>query len=159
MSSRGMPLATREPRNGGLKTGLSSATAERAGNRGRVDLLGGPLRLAGRQHPPARRPAELGVERAAPLALDEGLHGAQSLEGVLAVEEPALVDLPQVPLHVAAGQGGAAEQDRDLLEAPGVQLLEVLPHDQRALDQQAAHADGVGLELLDRVDEVRRSAP
>ena len=31
MSSSGIPLATREPRNGGLNTGLSSATAERAG--------------------------------------------------------------------------------------------------------------------------------
>ena len=74
---------------------------------------------------------------------------AQALEGVAAVEEPALVHLAEVPLDVAAGQRRAAEQHGDLREAERVELLQVLPHDQRRLDQQAAHAEGVGVDLLD----------
>ena len=68
----------------------------------------------------------------------------QALEGVLAVEEAALVHLAEVALDVGAGQRGAAEQHRDVGQALLVQLLEVLAHDQRALHEQAAHADGVG---------------
>ena len=89
-------------------------------------------------------------------ALDgaDAVHHVEALEGVLAVEEPALVDLAEVALDVDAGEGGAAEQHRDLGQAAGVQLLEVLAHDQRALHEQAAHADGVGLHLDGLVDHL-----
>ena len=39
-------------------------------------------------------------------------------------------------------------------EVPAVQLLEVLAHDQGRLDQQAAHAQGVGAVLLDGGDHL-----
>ena len=78
----------------------------------------------------------------------------EALEGVLAVEQATLVDLAQVALDVGAGEGGAAEQHRDLGQPAGVELLEVVAHDQRALDQQAAHADGVGLDLLGLLDHL-----
>ena len=98
-------------------------------------------------------PPEVGIELAAALALHERVHRAQALERVLPVEDPALVDLAQVALDVVAREGGAAEHHRDAVEAPLVQLLEVLAHDDRALHQQTAHADGVGLELGRLVDE------
>ncbi len=57
MSSRAMPLATRDPRNGGVKTGLSAATVGARGGATTVlvdrqsgDLRGGSLR------PPCSRP-------------------------------------------------------------------------------------------------------
>ena len=154
MSSSGIPLDSAGAEERRLEHRVVDGHRRAGRDQRRVDLLDRPLRLAGRQRPPARRPAEVGVELAALLPFDEGLHGAQALEGVLAVEDAALVDLPQVALDVAAGERGAAEEDGDPLQAPGVQLLEVLPHDQRALHQQAAHADGVGVELLDGFDEL-----
>jgi len=82
----------------------------------------------------------------APLDPHQLLHGAQALEGVLAVEEPALVHLSQVALYVSARQGGAAQQHRHGVTQL-VQLEEVVSHDQRALHEQAAHAYGVGTDL------------
>src|SRR5581483_10164539 len=107
MSSSGMPLATREPRKGGSNTGLSVATADRAGTWA-GSTSAASLRLAGRPHPPARRPAEVGVEVPGPLPLDQRLHRAKPREGVLPVEDPALVNLPQVALDIAAGEGRPA---------------------------------------------------
>ncbi len=153
-----MPLAICGPRNGGLNTRLSSATSDRPGSAAppaAAAASAAPLRLAGRQDRPAGDPPEVGVEVAVALALHEGLHGAQALEGVLAVEDPALIDGPQVPLDVVAGERGPAEDHREARQVPGVEVLEVLPHDQRALDQQAAHADGVGADLGGLVDELR----
>ena len=99
--------------------------------------------------------APVGVVAAvAALGGPDAVHHVEALEGVLAVEEPALVHLAQVALDVHAGEGGAAEQHRDLGQAAGVQLLEVLAHDQRALHEQAAHADGVGLHLDGLVDHL-----
>ncbi len=86
--------------------------------------------------------------------LAEAVHDPEALEGVLAVEEAAVVDLAQVALHVGAGEGGAAEQHRDVAQLAGVELLEVVAHDQGALDQQAAHADGVGLDLEGLLDHL-----
>ena len=51
------------------------------------------------------------------LDLAEAVHHAQALERVLAVEQPALVDLAEVALDVGAGERGAAEQHRDALES------------------------------------------
>ena len=114
-----------------------SATPARAGT---VDSDGT------RPSPDRRRPSPR-------LMLAEPVHHVQALERVLAVEQPALVDVAQIALDVRARERGAAEQHGDVRQAARVQLLEVVAHDQRALHEQAAHADGVGLDL----DGLRRS--
>ncbi len=147
-----MPLTTREPRNGGVNTSLSVATSgERAGqlDDGGVGVAGALGQLAAGRHA-----AEVGVPLAAALHRHQRVERRQPLERVAAVEQAALVDLAQVALDVAAGERGAAEQHRDLAEAERVQLLEVLAHDQRRLHEQAAHAEGVGVDLLDLGDHL-----
>ena len=57
------------------------------------------------------------------LELLEAVHRAQSLEGVTAVEDPTLVGLTKVSLDVGTGEGCTAEEDRDLAEAPSVELF------------------------------------
>ncbi|CAM5624457.1 hypothetical protein SAURM35S_07320 [Streptomyces aurantiogriseus] len=90
----------------------------------------------------------------APLDADEGVHEAQPLEGVAGVADLALVDLVQVLFDVGTGQGGAAENDGEIGgEAPGVELLQVLLHDHRGLDQEPGHADDVGAVLLGRLQD------
>src|SRR5664280_1230679 len=77
------------------------------------------------------------------------IHQAQALEGVSGVTDLTLVDLSQVVLDIGAGQGCAPEQHGPAAGVPaGVELLEVLLHDNRRLHQQATHADGVGAVLL-----------
>ena len=99
-----MPFATRAPTNGGVKIGTSIATSERAGTTifaaaaSRLEL-----RLARRQLAAALLASERGVEVAGLHAAHEGVHRVEALERVLAVEEPALVDLAQVDLDVVAG--------------------------------------------------------
>ena len=51
-------------------------------------------------------------------------------------------------------EGRAAEDHRRLRQSELVQRLEVLAHDQRALHEQPAHADRVGVDLLGLVDEL-----
>jgi hypothetical protein len=139
MSSIEMPLATREPTNGGTKIRLSTATSERAA------LGDGAV---------GRHGAEIGVEVPGPLALHQRLDGAQTFERVLAVEDAAVVHRAQVVLDVVAGECGPAEQHRDAFEAAVVHLEQVLAHDKSALHEQAAHADGVGLGAHRGLDEV-----
>ena len=141
-----------------MKTALSVATSgERAGrSTGSASLAAG---LAKRPRSSTvesigTRPQSGSSSVVAALDRADAVHHVEALEGVLAVEEPALVDLAQVALDVDAGERGAAEQHRDLGQAAGVQLLEVLAHDQRALHEQAAHADGVGLHLDGLVDHL-----
>ena len=118
MSSRAMPLATLVPRKGGVNTGLSVTTSGERG--GAVDS---PRRhllaLAGRQLAAPELAPEGGVVLARLLQLDEAVHGAQALEGVLAVEEAALVDLAEVALDVGARQGGPAQEHGDVGQAAG----------------------------------------
>ena len=83
----------------------------------------------------------------------ERVHRVETLERVLAVEQAALVDLAQIDLDVVARECGAAEHHRRVGETEVVQLLEVLAHDDRALHEQPAHPDRVGLHLLRLVDE------
>ena len=143
-----------------MKVGIVGGHLRRPGRQGLAPLprLGGgllaQLALAGPEVPSADGRPELGVVLARLGQLDQPVHGAQPLEGVLAVEEPAVVDLAQVPLDVGAGQGGPAQDDRDVGQAAAVELLEVVAHDQGRLDQQAAHADGVGARLLEGADHV-----
>ena len=85
---------------------------------------------------------EGGVLFVAAAQLAQSVEDAQSLEGVLAVEEAAAVDLTQVAFDVGARERGPAEQDRDVAHAALVHQLQVLAHDQRALHQEAAHARG-----------------
>ena len=60
----------------------------------------------------------------------------------------------EVPFDVAAGEGGAAEQDRPAVgDLAAVQLLQVFLHHQRRLDQQAGEADRVGLVLFGGLDD------
>ena len=51
--------------------------------------------------------AEIRILRAAALQLHDSVHGVQTLEGVLAVEEPTRVFGPQVPLDVGRAPGAA----------------------------------------------------
>ena len=99
-------------------------------------------------HPALLQLGQLGAGHAA-LDADEGVHEAQALEGVAGVADFALVDLVQVLLDVGAGQRGAAEDDGVVGgHLALVELLEVLLHDHRGLDQEAGHADDVGAVLL-----------
>ena len=146
-----MPLTTFDPRNGGTNTSLSVSTSgERAGM---VDGSTTTFSRLGMSRPPGARP-QSGSSSPLRLSSFEAVHHVEALEGVLAVEQPALVDLAQVALDVGAGQRGAAQHHRDAVEAAGVQLLEVLPHDQGRLHQQARHADGVGLDLERLLDHL-----
>ena len=147
-----MPLATRLPRKGGAKRGLSVSTS---------GLRSGSPAGAGSSSRKRRgtflveisRP-KLGVVAVAAADLAEAVEDAQALEGVLAVEEPALVDRSQVALDVGARQRGAAQQDVDVGHLALVHDLEVLAHDQGGLDEQAAHAQGVGVVLFDGAEHL-----
>ena len=97
--------------------------------------------------------AVVGVVGAGP-DLAEAVHDVQALERVLAVEQAALVDLSKVLLDVRAGECRTAEQDGDVGQPAGVQLLEVVAHDERGLHEQARHADGIGLHLDRLVDHL-----
>ena len=131
-----------------MNTGLSAATSgERAGQ---LDRRRGRSVAALGQLAAGRHASEVGVPLAAALHLHQRVERVQPLERVAAVEQPALVDLAQVALDVAAGERGAAEQHRASSASPSVvQLLEVVAHDQRRLHEQAAHAERVGVDLLD----------
>ena len=83
------------------------------------------------------------VDQLAPADLAEGVHDVESLERVSPVEQPTLVDLPEITFDIGPGERCSAEDHRDLGEPPGVELLEVVPHDEGALHQQPRHADGV----------------
>ena len=158
MSSRAIPLATRRPEEGRGEDGVVRHHLGRAGRAlGHGTRLG--LALARRQVSPAELAPEGGVVLAAAQELDEPVHGVQSLEGVLAVEDAALVDLAEVALHVGPGEGGPAQDDGDVGQAPVVQLLQVLPHDEGGLHEQPAHPDGVGLVLLGGLAASRRCPP
>ena len=153
MSSMGMPLTTLEPTKGGTNTGLSVSTSgERSVRRPRRAVVAAPELVVRRDatlDSLGTRPQSGSSASPVPrLQLAQAVHHPQPLEGVLAVEQPALVHLAQVALDVGAGQGRAAQQHRDVVgQAAAVELLEVVAHDERALDQQPAHADGVGLDL------------
>ena len=115
-----MPLATREPRNGGVKIGDvgGDVGARRHVDGDRALGFASATCAAAGSRPPGVA-TELGVELAGLLALHERVHRVEALERVLAVEEAAVVDLAQVALDVVAGERGAAEQHRDLGEARG----------------------------------------
>ena len=59
---------------------------------------------------------ELGVVLTGLAQLAQAVQHAKTLEGVLAVEDAALVHLAQVALDVGAGQRGATEQHGDVAE-------------------------------------------
>ena len=123
MSSSGMPLTTFEPEERRDEDGVVGLDLGRA--RGQVESRSTGSRRRRRRG--ARRhlrlrwdAAPVGVVVAvAALDLAEAVHHAQALEGVLAVEQPAVVDLAQVALDVGAGERGAAEQHRDVRQARG----------------------------------------
>ena len=110
------------PRKGGTNTGLSVSTSGERSVRGSPSppspAAGLVVRRAG-TFDSLGHPAPVGVVGLAVAALElaQAVHDVQALEGVLAVEQPALVDLAQVALDVGAGQGGAAEQHRDVGQA------------------------------------------
>ena len=72
----------------------------------------------------------------------------QTLEGIATVEHATVIYLAQVTLDVAAGECGAAEQYGNSREALVVQFFEVFAHDERALHQETAHAECIGLNFL-----------
>ena len=124
ISSSEMPLATRgaeERRREDRDVGRRRRSAAAAIVDGVARPPAATCAAAGRGRR-ASRPKS-GSSVAGLLALHEGVHRVEALERVLAVEEPALVDLAQVALDVGAGERGAAEQHRDLGEPEVVQLL------------------------------------
>ena len=85
-------------------------------------------------------------------------HQAQAVEGVAGIGDRALaIGLPAIVLDIGAGQRGATQQDGDL-ETLTAHLLQVLAHDHGRLDQEAGHADGVGLVLGRGVEDVGSAA-
>ena len=157
MSSTAMPFTTWLPRNGGSKIGLSVDHVGRpVGDRRRV----GGRRVAARRCGRGPRGTVPQSGSSSPVAPDlaEAVHDPQALEGVLAVEEPALVDLAQVALDVAAGERGAAEQHRDVGSSRSFSSSRFSRMISVRLDQQAAHADGVGARPRRPSRSSRRSA-
>ena len=154
-----MPLTTRVPKNGAVGTGTSAATSERT--EASSDSRAGRRRPARGGVPGARRrcgqlalPVGVDGRGLAPLGRHHLVHQGQALEGVPGVVHLAGEQLAQVVLHIGAGQRRPAEQHRPPAgDAAGVHLLQVLLHDDRRLDQQPGHADGVGLVLLGRVED------
>ena len=112
---RGLSVST-----SGLRSGSPSGARRLVAERGARPFVRRDLAAEGR----------VVVVAAAQLA--QAVQDAQALEGVLAVEEAALVDLAQVALDVGARQRGAAQQDRHVAHAALVHQLEVLAHDQGA---------------------------
>ena len=72
------------------------------------------LTLAGTEVPATDGGAEFGIFLSGLAQFDQPVHGAQTLEGILAVEQPSVVDLAQVPFDIGTGEGGAPEDDRDV---------------------------------------------
>ena len=118
MSSSGMPLTTlraeerrHEDRVVGLDLGRAGGqrrpARRRRARRAATDAASGTVDSDG------TRPQSGSSASPPRLIVAEAVHHAQALEGVLAVEQPALVDLAQVALDVGAGERGAAEQHRD----------------------------------------------
>ncbi len=81
---------------------------------------------------PGRHEPEIGVVDVAAFDLAQPIHHPETLERVLAVEHAAVVHLTQIPFDEAAGEGGAAEQNRDVRQATVVELRQVVAHDQGA---------------------------
>ena len=80
-------------------------------------------------------------------------HRVETGECVLPVVEGSPVSPPEVPFHICPVEGGAAEQDGCVSESPPVEFVEVVTHHEGALDEQAAHADGVRTGRFVRLDE------
>ena len=105
-----MPLTTRVPQNGGVGHRVVGGDVGADGallGRSSTSTGGGPW------HPALLELGQGGAGHAA-LDGDQGVHQPQALEGVAGVADLALVDLVQVLLDVGAGQGGAAEDDREV---------------------------------------------
>jgi hypothetical protein len=103
--------------------------------------------------------AGLGDQRLARLAVDELVHLGQALEGVLAVEDAALVDgVVLAPVRVQGAQSEvavdrrAADQHREA-QLLLVELLDAHRHLLGRGDEQRAEADRGGVVLLGRVDD------
>ena len=75
------------------------------------------------------------------------VHRVQAGERIARIKERALVNRLQIVFHVLPRQRGAAQHNRSF-DAPLVHDFKILFHDQRGLDQQPAHADGVGFVFL-----------
>src|SRR3974377_768086 len=150
MSSRGTPLATRVPRNGGGETPLFSGAPR--GGRGPPHACDAPLALARRQVAAPEGAPEVGIVLACALQLHEAVHCVEPFEGVLAVEEASFVDLAEVAFDVVPGERSAAKEHRNVRQPATVHLLAVLPHDEGGFDEQAAHADGVCPVFLDGLE-------
>ena len=140
-----MPLTTRVPQNGGVRDRVVDGDVGAHRALRLLDLQHGRVPLG---HPALLEFGEGGAGHAA-LDGDQGVHQAQALEGVAGVADLALVDLVEVLLDVGAGQRGAAEDDGEVgRHLALVELLEVLLHDHRGLDQETGHADDVGAVFL-----------
>ncbi len=141
---------TRVPQNGGWGTGLSVATSERTAALLGMLLHDGPWRW------PDPALLQLGQVHArhAPLDPDQGVHQPQALERVTGVADLAVVDLVEILFDVGPGQGGTAEDDGIVGgQLALVELLKVLLHDHRGLDQEPGHPDDIGTVLGGRLQD------
>ena len=107
----------------------------------------------------ARATVQLLHQRAARLLIDQLVHHREALEGVLAVEDPGLVDLlgvlaagVQHAVAESAVDRCAADQHREL-EAFGVQLLDARGHLLGGRDEQRGQPDRGRLVLLCCVED------
>ena len=94
--------------------------------------------------------------RLAPLDGHDGVHEPKALERIAGVADIAVVHLGEILLDECSRERGPAQEHGvSLGDAPGVQFLEVLLHDDGALHEQSAHADGVGAVALGSLDDGR----
>ena len=140
--SKSSGFSTRMPQNGGCgifgAAGISmlgsvgAAASTDTGSRGSRELL---------HHPPF---GDALLARA--VRRRQIFHQVQPGEGVVGVENAAVVFAAQIVFDVLAGQRRAAADHREI-QLLVMQVLDDVLHLQRRLHQQAAQADGVGLLL------------
>ena len=78
-------------------------------------------------------------------SVDDFVHQGEAVEGVAGIGDAARrIGFGAILLDIAPGQGRTAEHDRQV-KTLAAHLFEVLAHDHGRFDQEARHADGVGL--------------
>ena len=79
----------------------------------------------------ARFAAKVGVVDAGLLDLHQLVQRGETFKRVSPIEDSTVVHLAQILFDIAASQGGSTQQDRDVGKPLGVQLFQVLAHDDR----------------------------
>ena len=86
---------------------------------------------------------------------DDLFHEPEAVEGIAGISDAAaVIGLAAILFDITARQRRAAQHDRDL-EALARHLFEILAHHHGRFDEQARHADGIGLVLLGGLEDRR----